>query len=78
MENKKKAASQELEKHLEQVGLDMHRLELVEDLAIILKHGGVTDPELGKYIERQKQAAGGGLAAAVITIIVYALEVLGG
>jgi predicted nucleic acid-binding Zn-ribbon protein len=62
LENKKKAASQELEKHLKQVGLDMHRLELVEGLAIILKHGGVTDPELGKYIERQKQLDKAGIS----------------
>jgi predicted nucleic acid-binding Zn-ribbon protein len=62
LENKKKAASQELEKHLKQVGLDMHRLELVEGLAIILKHGGVTDPELGKYVERQKQLNKAGIS----------------
>lgn len=76
LENKKKAASQDLEKHLKQVGLDMHRLELVEGLAISLMHGAVGDMDLAQYIDRQKQLNKAGISIGILTQILDAAKVL--
>ena len=53
--NKQKmAASQDLETHLNKIGVDMNRLTLVEDLALTLKKANISSEELGDYIQRQQ------------------------
>lgn len=54
------------------------RDDLEEHVADQVAHATVKPGILPELTPRQKAGAGGGLAAAVITIIVYALEVLGG
>jgi len=53
IEKQKKLASQELETHMKNVGVDMKRLELVENLALALKKAGEDDKQLEDYIQRQ-------------------------
>ena len=50
----KKLANQDLKAHMDKVGVDMHRLEMVEALALALKEETVTDQELAGYIQRQE------------------------
>lgn len=50
----KKLASQGLQVHMQQIGVDMNRLKLVEDLALALKEGGISNKELQNYIQRQQ------------------------
>jgi len=53
IEKQKKLASQELETHMKNVGVDMKRLKLVEDLALELKKAGIGNKHLEDYIQRQ-------------------------
>lgn len=53
IEKQKKLASQELETHMKNVGVDKKRLKLVEDLALALKEAGEEDKHLEDYIQRQ-------------------------
>ncbi len=55
MKKKKRLAAKELESHLDNLGLDMKRLERVETLALALKKTGVGEAELAGYIDRQSQ-----------------------
>ena len=43
IDKQKKLASHDLATHMKQVGVDMNRLKLVEDLAIALKEAGIPD-----------------------------------
>jgi len=47
IDKQKKLASQDLETHMNQIGVDMNRLTLVEDLALTLKQASVSDKALG-------------------------------
>jgi DNA repair exonuclease SbcCD ATPase subunit len=53
IEKQKKLASQGLETHMKNVGVDMKRLELVEGLALALKEAGEDNKDLEDYIQRQ-------------------------
>ena len=53
IEEQKKLASQELETRMKNVGVNMKRLELVENLALALKKAGEDDKQLEDYIQRQ-------------------------
>jgi rubrerythrin len=53
IEKQKKLASQELETYMKNVGVDMKRLKMVEDLALALKKAGEDDIQLEDYIQRQ-------------------------
>ena len=53
IEKQKKLASQELETHMKNVGVDIERLKMVENLALALKKAGEDDTQLGNYIQRQ-------------------------
>lgn len=50
----KNLADQDLKIHMQKVELDMHRLELVEALALTLKKAGISNQELQDYIQRQE------------------------
>ncbi len=54
IENQKKLASQDLKTHMQQIAVDMNRLKKVEDLALVLKQGGISNKELQDYIKRQQ------------------------
>ncbi|MFC2016208.1 hypothetical protein ACFLUF_00670 [Chloroflexota bacterium] len=49
----KKDVENKLQQILKKVGVDLGRLEKVENLAVMLKHAGITDKELDWYIQRQ-------------------------
>ena len=65
-------ASQDLAGHMQQVGVDMKRLMLVENLAIALKEGSVPDEGLGQYIKRQKHLNQAGISLDNLVAIVSA------
>jgi len=67
----KKLASQDLKTHMEKLGLDEQRIELVETLALTLKKASISNQKLQDYIERQ-----GLLNKAEISIDVFA-DILG-
>jgi predicted DNA-binding protein YlxM (UPF0122 family)/DNA repair exonuclease SbcCD ATPase subunit len=69
IESKKKKASQDLEVHLQQVGMDMERLAKVEKLASALKKAGVSDDNLQEYIKRQHQLNEAGISLDVFASI---------
>jgi hypothetical protein len=75
IEEQKKLATQELEKHMQQVGVDMERLEKVEDLALALKEGGIPNGELQHYIERQKLLNKAGIDIDTLTLILEKVQV---
>jgi predicted transcriptional regulator/DNA-directed RNA polymerase subunit RPC12/RpoP len=72
----KKQASQDLAIHMKQVGLDANRLALVEDLAIALKEGSVSDKDLGQYIKRQKHLNQTGISLDNLITIVKQAKVM--
>lgn len=54
IEDKKKAATESLAVQMEKVGLDMNRLKVVEELALALKEGSVSNYDLQVYLGRQQ------------------------
>ena len=54
IENQKQLASQDLQTHMQQIGVDMKRLALVEELASTLKKAGVSNENLKDYFQRQQ------------------------
>ena len=53
LEEKRQTATKEFENQMKYLGLNMHRLKLVEDLAQIFKKIGVSDESIETYLERQ-------------------------
>ncbi len=70
IEEKKELANQDLKKHMQQISVDMNRLKQVEDLALALKEGGISDKELKDYVQRQQvlNKAGIGIDAFVLIL----------
>jgi hypothetical protein len=54
IDKQKKQANQDLAAHMKQVGLDMNRLKLVEDLAMVLKKADISDQEILEFVQRQQ------------------------
>jgi len=69
LENKKKAASQDLEAHMQKVGVDSNRLKLVEDLALALKEGGISNEAIQDYIQRQQLLNEAGIGVGIFVSI---------
>ena len=69
IEKQKKLASQELEGHMKNVGVDMKRLELVENLALALKKAGIGDKQLEDYIQRQHLLNDAGITLGIFVEI---------
>jgi hypothetical protein len=69
IEEQKKLANQELETHMKNVGVDMKRLELVENLALALKKAGEDDKQLEDYIQRQHLLNEAGITLGVFVEI---------
>ncbi|MFC1866245.1 hypothetical protein ACFLYB_06000 [Chloroflexota bacterium] len=72
----KKLADQDLKTHMDKVGVDMHRLKMVEALALILKKAGIPDQELPDYIQRQQSFNKAGISANLFTAIITTVNVV--
>ena len=76
IDKQKKTASQALKEYMDQIGVDMNRLKLVEGLAQVLKEAGISDKDLQEYITRQQELGKAGISLDVFTAIVEASKVL--
>jgi len=69
IEKQKKLASQGLETHMKNVGVDMKRLKLVEEFALALKEAGEDDKHLEDYIQRQHMLNEAGITLGIFVEI---------
>ena len=76
VDTEKKKASDDLADHMKQVGVDMGRLALVEDLAMALKEGSVSDTDLELYIKHQKHLDQSGISLNNLVTIVNQAKVM--
>ncbi len=76
IEKQKKSAGQNLKAFMDQVGLDMGRLEQVEELATTLKKAGASDEELEGFIQRQRLLAKTGMSLDTFAAILQQAKVL--
>ncbi|MDH5696072.1 MAG: hypothetical protein OEZ00_05640, partial [Dehalococcoidia bacterium] len=76
IEKQKKLASQELETHMKNVGVNMKRLKMVENLALALKKAGEEDKQVENYIQRQQLLNKAGIAIDVFAQILEKAKVL--
>jgi hypothetical protein len=76
IDKQKKAASQGLKTYMDQLGVDMNRLKLVEGLAKALKDAGISNKELGEYIAWQQVLNKAGIGLDTFTAIVEKAKVL--
>lgn len=76
IEEQKKLASQDLKAQMQQIGVDINRLKLVEDLALALKEGGISNKELGDYIQRQQLLNKAGISFDTFVAILKEANVL--
>ena len=76
IDKQKKLASQDLETHMNQVGVDINRLTLVEDLALTLKKANISSEELGDYIQRQQLLNKAGISLHIFVAILEEAKVL--
>lgn len=76
MEKQKELATHDLEKHKQQIGVDMNRLKHVEDLALALKEGGISDKELQNYVQRQQVLNKAGIGIDTFVTILEKAKVL--
>jgi len=75
IDKKKKVASQNLSAHMKQVGVDMNRLKLVEDLALALKQASISNNELQEFIHRQQLVNKAGVELDTLTAILEKAKV---
>lgn len=72
----KKLASQDLGAHMNNIGIDMNRLTLVEDLALTLKKASISNEELGNYTQQQQLLNKAGISLDIFIEIVEKAKVL--
>jgi predicted transcriptional regulator/predicted nucleic acid-binding Zn-ribbon protein len=72
----KQLAKQDLKAHMDKVGLDMHRLEMVEALALALKEAGVHNQALLAYIQRQQLLNKAGIGIDLFATIIAKVNVI--
>jgi len=75
-EEQKELAIHGLDKHMQQIGVDMERLKQVEDLALTLKEGDVSNEDLQNYIQRQQVLNKSGIGIDTLTLILEKAKVL--
>ncbi len=73
---KKEQATQDLTKHMQQLDVDMNRLNMVEPLDQALKKAGVPDKELEDYVVRQQVLNKADMSINLFTEIVEKAKVL--
>ncbi|MBA7644292.1 hypothetical protein ES703_52034 [subsurface metagenome] len=76
IEKQKKLASKDLEAHMQQLGLNMNRLKQVEDLALALNKGGISNKELQDYIQRQQLFNKAGISIDIFVSILEKADVV--
>lgn len=76
IENQKQLASQDLQAHMQQIGVDMNRLSLVEELAATLKKAGVSNDNLKDYIQRQQLLNEAGISIDIFVSILEKTDVV--
>ena len=76
IENQKQLASQDLQAHMQQIGVDMNRLALVEELASTLKKAGVSNENLKDYIQRQQLLNEAGISIDIFVSILEKADVV--
>jgi predicted transcriptional regulator len=76
IEKQKKLASQELEMYMKNVGVDMKRLKMVEDLALALKKASEDDTQLENYIQRQQLLNEAGITLGIFIAILEKAKLL--
>lgn len=76
IENQKQLASQDLQAHMQQIGVDMNRLTLVEELAPTLKKAGVSNENLKDYIQRQQLLNEAGISIGIFVSILEKANVV--
>ena len=76
IENQKQLASQDLQAHMQQIGVDMNRLSLVEELAATLKKAGVSNDNLKDYIQRQQLLDEAGISIGIFVSILEKADVV--
>jgi len=76
IEKQKGIAHQDLGKIMQQIGVDMSRLKQVEDLALALKKGGVSNQVLQDYIQRQKLLNEAGIGIETFVSILEKVKVI--
>jgi len=76
IENQKQLASQDLQEHMQQIGVDMNRLALVEELASTLKKAGVSNETLKDYIQRQQLLNEAGISIGIFVSILENADVV--
>ncbi len=76
IENQKQLASQDLQAHMLQIGVDMNRLVLVEELAATLKKPGVSNETLKDYIQRQQLLNEAGISIDIFVSILEKVDVV--
>jgi len=76
IENQKQLASQDLQAHMQQIGVDMNRLALVEELAPTLKKAGVSNENLKDYIQRQQLLNEAGISIDIFVSILEKADVV--
>jgi predicted transcriptional regulator len=76
IEKLKKEMSQSLNAYMHQIGVDMNRLKLVENLAQTLKEAGISNKELKDYIAHQQVLNKAGINIGILTAILQKAKVL--
>jgi rubrerythrin len=66
----KKEANENLKEYLEKVDVDMHRIELIEALALVLKEAAIPNKQIGEWIKRQEILNHAGISIDLFSAIV--------
>jgi hypothetical protein len=76
IDKQKKQANQDLAAHMKQVGLDMNRLKLVEDLAMALKKADISDQEILEFVQHQQLLNKAGIGLDTFIAILKKVQVV--
>jgi len=72
---KKKKASDDLKKHMQQIGVDEKSLKKVEHLALALKDAAIPEKELPEYIQRQEALNKAGISINIFNEVLEKVKV---
>jgi len=76
IENQKQLANQDLQAHMQQIGVDMNRLALVEELASTLNKAGSSNENLKDYFQRQQLLNEAGISIDIFVSILEKTDVV--
>ncbi|MCJ7769334.1 MAG: hypothetical protein MUO92_02515, partial [Dehalococcoidales bacterium] len=72
----KQFAKQDLKAHMDKIGVDMHRLEMVEALALAIKEVGILNQALPAYIQLQQFLNKAGIGIDFLAKIIVEVNVI--